>query len=1648
MEPWDGPASLAFTDGTVIGAVLDRNGLRPSRYYVTRDGLVVMASEVGVLDIPPADVIVKERLHPGRIFLVDTAQGRIISDEEIKRELAREYPYAEWLQEHLIPIEEVAPAPFLPAPDHASVLRRQQAFGYTQEDIEIILRPMALAAEEPVGSMGTDTPLAVLSQRPRLLYDYFKQLFAQVTNPPLDAIREELVTSMESTIGPERNLLVPEPESCRQIVIKYPIIDNEGVAKVRHTEVPGFRSVTLPMLYPAAEGGAGLERALDRLREQAQEAVLAGHTVIFLSDRGVNETLAPIPSLLATAGVHHHLVREGLRTRCALVVETGEAREVHHMALLIGYGAGAVNPYLAFETLGDMIEQRVIEGLTHDRAVLNYIKGLNKGILKVMSKMGISTLQSYCGAQIFEAIGLDKSFVDRYFTWTASRIGGADLAVIAREVRERHRRAFPPRNLLANDLETGGEYKWRRDGEFHLFNPETVFKLQHATRSGQYAIYKEYTALVNDQSRNLGTLRGLLELKPAGARIPLEEVEPVETLLKRFATGAMSYGSISQEAHETIAIAMNRIGGKSNTGEGGEDPARYRRDANGDSRRSAIKQVASARFGVTSEYLVNADDLQIKMAQGAKPGEGGQLPGHKVYPWIAKVRHSTPGVTLISPPPHHDIYSIEDLAQLIYDLKNANDRARIHVKLVAEVGVGTVAAGVAKAHADVVLISGHDGGTGASPLTSIKHAGVPWELGLAETQQVLVLNKLRDRIVVQADGQLRTGRDVVVAALLGAEEFGFSTAALVVSGCIMMRVCHLNTCPVGVATQDPELRKKFTGKPEFVENYFRFVAEDVRELMAELGFRTMDEMIGRSDRLEMRAAIEHWKASGVDLSKILYQPEVGPEVAKRAIRPQDHGLEKALDNTLIAQAAPALERREPVEIRLPIRNQHRTVGTMLGAEVTRRHGGDGLPEDTIRVQFTGSAGQSFGAFVPRGITLAIEGDSNDFWGKGLSGGKLVVYPPPESTLRVARERDRRQRLPVWRDQRRGLRPRRRGRTFRGQEQRRAGGGRGRRRPRVRVHDRRPRGGDRPDRPKLRGRHERGHRLRARRRRSIHPALQSAAGRARAAGRRRPGVRTDDAAPPRAVHEQRPRGAAARRLDRRADGLHQGDSARLQARPAGRSAGPIREPRAGVRRTGGCRQWVMSPASSRSSAPNRHARPADLRVKDWQEVYLPTPEKEVRDQGSRCMDCGIPFCHQGCPLGNQIPEWNDLVYRQRWQAAIERLHATNNFPDFTGRLCPAPCEGSCVLGINDDPVTIKNIELSIVERAFEEGWIRATPPATRTGKRVAIVGSGPAGLAAADQLNRAGHSVTVFEKSDRVGGLLRYGIPEFKIEKRLVDRRLALLEAEGIVFRAGVNVGVDLPVADLRRDFDAIVLCGGAGAPRDLPVPGRELGGIHFAVDYLTQQNRRCEGDEIPEDQAITAAGKRVVIIGGGDTGADCLGTVHRQGALSVHQFELLPRPPESRAADNPWPQWPRIFRTSSAHEEGGERVFSISTERFLADGAGTVRALETVEVEVGRTGITRVAGTESILEADLVLLAMGFVGPERGGLLTELGVKLTERGNVWRDERWMTSEEGIFTAGDMQRGQSLIVWAIADGRHAAAAVDAYLMGESGLSAIA
>ncbi|ABM16463.1 glutamate synthase (NADH) large subunit [Mycolicibacterium vanbaalenii PYR-1] len=1003
MEPWDGPAAVCFTDGTVVGAVLDRNGLRPSRIWVTSDGLVVMASEAGVLDLDPGTVVQKMRLQPGRMFLVDTAQGRIVSDEEIKAELAAGQPYQEWLDAGLFHLDELPQGDYVRMPHHRVVLR-QQIFGYTYEELNLLVAPMARSGAEALGSMGTDTPIAVLSARPRMLFDYFQQLFAQVTNPPLDAIREEVVTSLQGTVGPEGDLLNPDAESCRQIVLPNPILRNAELSKLICVDPDheirghkhGMRAAVIRCLYPVNRGGRGLKEALDNVRAKVSAAIRDGARIIVLSDRESNEQMAPIPSLLSVSAVHHHLVRDRTRTKVGLVVEAGDAREVHHMAALCGFGAAAINPYMAFESIEDMVDRGVISGISSDQAKANYVKAAGKGVLKVMSKMGISTLASYTGAQLFQAIGISQAVLDEYFAGLSCPVGGIDLDDIADDVATRHALAYldRPDEWAHRELEVGGEYQWRREGEYHLFNPDTVFKLQHSTRTGQYSVFKEYTSLVDDQSERMASLRGLLKFRE-GVRppVPLEEVEPASEIVKRFSTGAMSYGSISAEAHETLAIAMNRLGGRSNSGEGGESVTRFDPDENGDWRRSAIKQVASGRFGVTSHYLANCTDIQIKMAQGAKPGEGGQLPGHKVYPWVAEVRHSTPGVGLISPPPHHDIYSIEDLAQLIHDLKNANPQARIHVKLVSENGVGTVAAGVSKAHADVVLISGHDGGTGATPLTSMKHAGAPWELGLAETQQTLLLNGLRDRIVVQVDGQLKTGRDVVVAALLGAEEFGFATAPLVVTGCIMMRVCHLDTCPVGVATQNPLLRQRFNGKPEFVENFFMFIAEEVRELMAQLGFRTVNEMVGQVGALDTTQAAEHWKAHKLDLAPVLHEPESAfMNQDLYCSSRQDHGLDKALDQQLIAQCREALDRGTPVRFSTTIANVNRTVGTMLGHEVTKAYGGQGLPDGTIDITFEGSAGNSFGAFVPKGITLRVYGDANDYVGKGLSGGRVVVRP--------------------------------------------------------------------------------------------------------------------------------------------------------------------------------------------------------------------------------------------------------------------------------------------------------------------------------------------------------------------------------------------------------------------------------------------------------------------------------------------------------------------------------------------------------------------------------------------------------------------------------------------------------------------------------
>src|SRR3954465_14937010 len=1002
MEPWDGPADIAFTAGKRIGAVLDRNGLRPGRYYVTKDDVCVMASEAGVLDFPPENIVHKGRLQPGRMFLVDTELGRIVEDEETKNQIINERPYAEWLKQYLVHLKDLPSVPELPAPEPVALAKRQVAFGYTFEDQRILMASMARDGVEAVGSMGNDTPLAALSQKSRMLYDYFKQLFAQVTNPPIDCIREEIITSSDVWLGSEGNLLDPRPGDCRRVELSGPVLTNEEFAKIRRMSLPGLKVGTLRITFRADRGEDGLVQAIEEMRAEARRLIDEDEVnILILSDRGVNREYAPIPSLLAVSGLHHYLIRQGLRMKVSLALETGDAREVHHFALLIGYGCSVINPYLAFETIDGMIRDELLPGVEHTLACKNFAKAAVKGVVKVMSKMGISAVQSYHGAQVFEAVGLRQDVIDEYFNGTASRVGGVGLDVIAREVLMRHTAAFAERKrAMQTELPSGGQYQWRADGEFHLFNPESIHRLQKSVRTNSYATYKSYAELIDDRARNLSTLRGLLDFKQ-GESVPIEEVESVESIMRRFKTGAMSYGSISKEAHETLAIAMNRIGGKSNTGEGGEDPDRYVRMENGDSKNSAIKQVASGRFGVTSNYLVNAKELQIKMAQGAKPGEGGQLPGTKVYPWIAKTRHTTAGVGLISPPPHHDIYSIEDLAELIHDLKNGNKDARISVKLVSEVGVGTVAAGVAKAHADVVLIYGYDGGTGASPQTSLQHAGLPWELGLAETHQTLVLNNLRSRIAVETDGQLKTGRDVIIAALLGAEEFGFATAPLVATGCIMMRVCHLNTCPAGVATQDPQLRAKFAGKPEHVVNFMKFIAEDIREIMAHLGFRTIEEMIGRTDRLEAKKAVDHWKAKGLDFSNILYQPDVGPEVGRFCQMKQDHGIDRSMDmKQLLELSNPEIERGDTLIAELPIRNVNRVVGTITSGEITKKLGAKGLPEDTIKLKFTGSAGQSFGAFVTRGMTLTIEGDANDYFGKGLSGGKLIVYPGPTATFKA------------------------------------------------------------------------------------------------------------------------------------------------------------------------------------------------------------------------------------------------------------------------------------------------------------------------------------------------------------------------------------------------------------------------------------------------------------------------------------------------------------------------------------------------------------------------------------------------------------------------------------------------------------------------
>ncbi|GAA0148835.1 oxidoreductase [Lithospermum erythrorhizon] len=1748
MEPWDGPALIAFTDGHYLGATLDRNGLRPGRFYVTHSGRVIMASEVGVVDIPPEDVCRKGRLNPGMMLLVDFEKHTVVDDEALKQKYSLARPYGDWLKRQKIELKDVVntikeservPPPIAgvlqasPEDDNMEnmglhgLLSPLKAFGYTTEALEMLLLPMAKDGIESLGSMGNDAPLAVMSQREKLTFEYFKQMFAQVTNPPIDPIREKIVTSMECMVGPEGDLTETTEEQCHRLSLKGPLLSLEEMEAVKKMNYRGWRSKVLDITYSKDRGTKGLEETLDRICSEAHDAIKEGYTTIVLSDRGFSPKRVAVSSLLAIGAVHQHLVTKLERTRAALLIESAEPREVHHFCTLVGFGADGICPYLAVDAIwrlqvdGKIPPKATGEFHPKDELVKKYFRASNYGMMKVLAKMGISTLASYKGAQIFEAVGLSSEVMERCFTGTPSRVEGATFRALARDALKLHEVAFPSKVFPAGSAESvalpnPGDYHWRKDGEIHLNDPFAIAKLQEAAKSNSFAAYQEYSRRIQELNKACN-LRGLLKFKEANMKIPLEHVEPASEIVKRFCTGAMSYGSISLETHTTLALAMNKIGGKSNTGEGGEQPSRMELlpDGSRNPLRSSIKQVASGRFGVSSYYLTNADELQIKMAQGAKPGEGGELPGHKVIGDIAITRNSTAGVGLISPPPHHDIYSIEDLAQLIHDLKNANPGARVSVKLVSEAGVGVIAAGVVKGHADHILISGHDGGTGASRWTGIKSAGLPWELGLAETHQTLVANDLRGRTVVQTDGQLKTGRDVAIAALLGAEEFGFSTAPLITLGCIMMRKCHKNTCPVGIATQDPVLREKFAGEPEHVINFFFMLAEELREIMSQLGFCTLTEMVGRSDMLEMDSDLikNNEKLKNIDLSLLLRPAaDIRPEAAQYCIQKQDHGLDMALDNKLIALAKPALEKNLPVYIESPICNVNRAVGTMLSHEVTKRYHLAGLQADTIHIKLHGSAGQSLGAFLCPGITLELEGDSNDYVGKGLSGGKIIVYPPKGSTF------DPKENIVIGNVALYGATN---GEAY--------FNGMAAERFCVRNSGAKT---------VVEGVGDHGCEYMT----GGTVVVLGKTGRNFAAGmsggvayvldmdntfRSRCNaelVDLDKVEEEEDImtlkmmiqqHQRHTNSQLAKEVLAKFDNLlhkfikvfprdYKRVLASMKAEVTAKAAADATSKEDEIREEAELKEKdafeelknmieklkkeraseVTNQDEEETEPPKRPTRVADavkqrgfvayeresisfrdpsVRLNDWNEVMEQTkPGPLLTTQSARCMDCGTPFCHQensGCPLGNKIPEFNELVYQNRWREALDRLLETNNFPEFTGRVCPAPCEGSCVLGIIENPVSIKSIECAIIDKAFEEGWMVPRPPTKRTGKRVGIVGSGPAGLAAADQLNKMGHSVIVFERADRIGGLMMYGVPNMKSDKiDVVQRRVDLMEKEGVNFIVNANVGSDpsYSVDRLREEHDAIVLAVGATKPRDLPVPGRDLSGVHFAMEFLHANTKSLLDSNLQDGNYISASGKKVVVIGGGDTGTDCIGTSIRHGCSSVVNLELLPQPPQTRAPGNPWPQWPRIFRVDYGHQEAANkfgkdpRSYEVLTKQFIGDENGVVKGLEVIRVKwekdaSGRFQFKEIEGSEEIIGADLVLLAMGFLGPEET-LADTLGLEKDNRSNFKAEYgRFATSTEGVFAAGDCRRGQSLVVWAINEGRQAAAQVENFLSKENDLN---
>ncbi|CAN6609573.1 glutamate synthase [NADH] [Trichomonascus vanleenenianus] len=1727
MEPWDGPALFTFSDGRYCGANLDRNGLRPCRYYVTSDDIMICASEVGVMTIDPESVVQKGRLKPGRMLLVDTKEGRIVDDKELKKQVGARFDYKSWIHANVISLEETYSRmenggnalPLSPTVDDVPVQQdpRLKAFGYTFEQISLILAPMAIEGKEALGSMGNDAPLACLNSEPRVIYEYFRQLFAQVTNPPIDPIRESIVMSLECFVGPQENLLEVKASQCNRLLLKSPVLSFQEFNTLLNLPrfYPSWSLGVIDITYDKSEGEKGYLATVNRVCDEAVEAINNNNKIIVLSDKSSGYRRVAVSSLIALGAVHQHLVKQKKRSRVALVVETAEAREVHHICTLIGFGADAVHPYLIIETYLKMNQEGLFkEPMSEAKIINNYKKSINDGILKVMSKMGISTLASYKGAQIFEILGLNTEVVNLCFPGTASRIDGIGFEYLAKDALSLHNRGYPDRQTVRPaGLPESGEYHWRDGGDAHVNDPAAIANMQDAVRNKNQDAYKAYSAKEYEAIKNC-TLRGLLDFDFDGSSpIPVEQVEPWTEIVRRFVTGAMSYGSISLESHSTLAIAMNRLGGKSNTGEGGEDSERSFVNKNGDTMRSAIKQIASGRFGVTSYYLADADELQIKMAQGAKPGEGGELPGHKVSKSIAKTRHSTAGVGLISPPPHHDIYSIEDLKQLIYDLKCSNPRSRVSVKLVSEVGVGIVASGVAKAKADHITISGHDGGTGASKWTGIKYAGLPWELGVAETHQTLVLNDLRGRVAVQTDGQLRTGRDIAIACLLGAEEWGFATAPLIAMGCTMMRKCHLNTCPVGIATQDPELRKKFTGTPEHVINFFYYISNELREIMAKLGFRTVNEMVGRTEKLFVRNDASA-KAKSIDLSALLTPAySLRPGVATYNVRKQDHRLHNRLDNKLIDESELTLEKGVPVQIEADIVNTDRSVGSTLSYRVSKRYGENGLPYDTIHVNLKGSAGQSFGAFLASGITLELEGDANDYVGKGLSGGRIIVYPPKSSKFRseeniivgntclygatsgscyfrgIAAER--------FAVRNSGATAVVEGVGDHGCEYMTGGrvvvlGSTGRNfaagmsggiayvldmaqdfsskvnkemvelssitdpteiafvRGLIEDHKRytgSPLAGrllenfnrSLPrfvkvlplDYKKVLEEESKKNQL------SITSEIQDIFQK----------VKEDPEAD--ITNGELQRRKRSIRLSRsHVNGIVQ--SIKFEEPMIGDLEDAILDPKAEHKTIESLDKLKGFMKYKRRT---EKYRPAKSRTKDWNELSTRLTKEDLKHQTARCMDCGVPFCQSntGCPISNVIPKWNELVFKDKWHDALQRLLMTNNFPEFTGRICPAPCEGACVLGINEEPVGIKSVECAIIDYAFEKGWMVPKPPTHRTGKRVAIVGSGPAGLAAADQLNKAGHSVTVYERANRIGGLLMYGIPNMKLDKRVVERRIKLMADEGVEFIPDTNIGEDITVDALKAQSDAVVFAVGSTIPRDLKIPGRELSNIMFAMQLLEWNTKALLDDRLEEVEGLIR-GKNVIVIGGGDTGNDCLGTSVRHGAKSVTNFELLPDPPSHREKDNPWPQWPKVFRVDYGHSEVAAhygkdpREYCILSKEFVGDENGNVKGVKTVRVEwrksdSGAWQMAEVPGSEQVFEADLVLLSMGFIGAEA----QNFGVPRSPRGSIQpKEPNGYYVGDKIYAAGDCRRGQSLVVWGIQEGRQCARQVDLHLMGNTRL----